>query len=234
MPAYHSALITGANRGIGYEFIHQLVDKTTHLIATARDVEKATELKKLAAKHPNLHILQLEVTDYKRYDSFVAEVAKIVGEKGLTLCIQNAAFSVLGDIEETKPETYAKIYDVNVIAPIILTKQLMPLLKKSAASGERTIASFIGSLAGSVELGSKILSSMFIAYRMSKSALNQGVRTMANHYNDESIDFVILHPGHVQSGEPHLLDCLNLKGVKLNCFFPTSKIWATWLLLNLN
>ena len=200
MATYHSALVTGANRGIGYEFVLQLVDKTTHLIATARDVEKATELKSLAAKHPNLHVLQLEVTDYKRHDSFAAEVAKIVGEKGLTLSIQNAAFSFDGDLEDTPPETCAKTFEINVTAPILLTRQLIPLLKKSAASGGRTIASFIGSLAGSVEVGSKMWGSMLFAYRMSKAALNQGVRTMANHYKDEPIDFVILHPGHVITG----------------------------------
>ena len=200
MATFHSALVTGANRGLGYQFIVDLLGRTTHLIATARDVEKATELRKLAAKHPNLHILQLELTDYKRHESFASEVAKIVGENGLTLFIQNAGFLVKGDLSDTTPETYAKLYDINAIAPILLARQLMPLLKKSAAGGVRTIASFIGSLAGSVEFGSKLHSSIFIAYRMSKSALNQGVRTLANHYKDEPIDFVILHPGHVATG----------------------------------
>ena len=110
---YHSVLVTGGNRGIGYQFIVDLVDKTNHLIATVRDVEKATELKKLAAKHPNLHILQLEVTDYKRHDSFVAEVEKIVGEKGLTLSIQNAGLNIPDDLGVSKPESYAKMFDVN-------------------------------------------------------------------------------------------------------------------------
>ena len=94
MTTFHSLLVTGANRGIGLQFIVDLVDKTKHLIATARDVEKATELKQLAAKHANLHILQLEVSDYKRHDSLVAEITKIVGEKGLTLSIMNAGLNI--------------------------------------------------------------------------------------------------------------------------------------------
>jgi len=197
MATYYSVLVTGANRGIGYQFVVDLVDKTQHLIATVRDVEKATELKKIAAKHPNLHILQLEVTDYKRHDSFVAEVEKIVGAKGLTLSIQNAALFSTDNLEECKPETYAKLYDVNVIAPILLAQKLMPLQKKSAASGERTIAAFISSLAGSIEMSSVFQNSSYVAYRISKSALNHGVRIMASENSGESIEFVIFHPGHV-------------------------------------
>ena len=179
-----------------------MVGKTNHLIATVRDVEKATELKQLAAKHPNLHVLQLEVTDYKGHAAFVAEVAKIVGEKGLTLSIQNAGLNISENLDESKPESYARIFDVNSIAPIFLARELMPLLKKSSASGERTIAAFIGSSLGSVELNLKQSKhAMFVAYRMSKSALNQGVRTMANHYKNEPIEFVVLHPGHVQTGQ---------------------------------
>ena len=195
MSAYHSVLVTGANRGIGYQFVVDLVDKTKHLIATVRDVEKATELKKLAAKHPNLHILQLEVTDYKRHHSFVAEVEKIVGEKGLTLSIQNAGLMIQETIEEASPESFAKASEVNAVGPLFLTRQLIPLLKKSVASGQRTIASFVGSLLGSVELSSQFGLSLFAGYSMSKSALNQGVRYLAQNYKDDSIEFVILHPG---------------------------------------
>ena len=201
MTTYHSVLVTGANRGIGLQFVVDLVGKTNHLIATARDIENATELKKLATKHPNLHILQLEMTDYQRHAAFVAEVAKIVGDKGLTLSIQNAGLNIPESLEEAKPESYAKILDVNAIAPVFLTRELMPLLRKSAASGERTIASFIGSCLGSIDFTiSKCQHTAFIPYRMSKSALNHGVRTMAKHYEKEPIEFVIFHPGHVQTG----------------------------------
>lgn len=89
-----------------------------------------------------------------------------------------------------------KIYDVNAISPILLTRKLLPLLKKSVANGYRTIASFVGSLLGSVELNTV---HKFTAYRMSKSALNNGVRTLALAPNNESIEFVILHPGHVST-----------------------------------
>ena len=173
------------------------MDKTKHLIATARDVEKATELKQLAAKHPNLHILQLEVSDYKRHDSLVAEIEKIVGDEGLTLSIMNAGMMIPEVFEESKPDSYAKTFDVNAVAPLLLTRQLIPLLEKSAAGGKRAAAVFVSSLLGSIELSPASGLSQYVAYSMSKSALNQGVRTMANHYKDKPIEFVIFHPGHV-------------------------------------
>ena len=197
MTTHYSVLVTGANRGIGLQFVADLVDKAKHLIATVRDVERAIELKKIAAKYPNLHVLQLDVTDYKRHDSFVADVEKIVGEKGLSLSIQNAALFSTEDLHECKPEIYAKVYDVNVTAPIVLAQRLMPLQMKSAATGERTIAAFISSLGGSIEMSAMFQTSKYIAYRVSKSALNHGVRIMHSEYNKDSIEFVLFHPGHI-------------------------------------
>ena len=168
MTVYHSALVTGANKGIGLQFIVDLVGKTKHLIATVRDVEKATELKKIAVKHPNLHILQLEMVDYKRHYSIVAEIEKIVGEKGLTLSIQNAGMNIPEEVDEATPESYAKILDVNSIAPLFLTRKLLPLLRKSAASGDRAVAVFISSCLGSVEHNWQYPITQFEAYRMSK------------------------------------------------------------------
>ena len=171
--------------------VELLKQNPTHLIATCRDVTKATELNRLASKHSNLKVVELEMTDYSSHKAFVAEIEKIVGEKGLNFLIQNAGLNV-EESSQWSPEIMAKIYEVNVISPLQLTRQLMPLLKKSAATGERTIASFLSSYLSSVELNTD---NRFIAYRMSKSALNQGVRTMANGHANDSIEFVLLHPG---------------------------------------
>jgi NAD(P)-dependent dehydrogenase (short-subunit alcohol dehydrogenase family) len=131
------------------------------------------------------------MTDYSSHQTFAAEVDKIVGEKGLTLLLQNAGVNVNESVEELKPETMVKIYEINSVSPILLTRELIPLLKRSVATGERTIAAFLSSLLGSVELNNQ---NKYIAYRMSKSALNQGVRTLVNAY-PEGIEWVLLHPG---------------------------------------
>lgn len=92
--------------------------------------------------------------------------------------------------------SFISMYEVNSISPLLLTRKLMPLLKKSVASGNRTIASFVTSLLGSIALNNMPFG---IGYRMSKSALNQGVRTLVGEYKNENIEFVLLHPGHVET-----------------------------------
>ena len=106
----NSVLITGANRGIGLQFVIDLLKQNPkHVIATCRDLENAKKLKELACQNSNLHILQLDMTDHSRYDSFVDEVSQIVGENGLTLLIQNAGLA----INDLKVESYLKMYNVN-------------------------------------------------------------------------------------------------------------------------
>jgi len=193
----YSVLVTGANRGIGLQFIVELLKQNPiHLIATCRNVQKATELNDLAAKHKNLRVLQLEMNDYARHDSFVAEVDKIVGEKVLQLLIQNAGMNLYNAADELKPTEMLKVYETNAVSPILLTQKLVPLLKRSGSAGQRTLAVFIGSLLGSIELNDMPYAR---AYRMSKCALNQGVRTLSLEMKNEPFRLVVLHPGHVQT-----------------------------------
>lgn len=84
---------------------------------------------------------------------------------------------------------------MNSIAPILLTHKFLPLLKKSTATGARTVTLFITSLLGS--LGRGLLPPPLYSYRMSKCALNQGVRTLAWTQREEKIEFILFHPGHV-------------------------------------
>ena len=147
--------------------IELLKQNPTHLIATARNVAKATELNELSRKHSNLHVVQLEMTDYPRHDSLIAEVEQIVGEKGLQFLIQNAGVNII-DKDGLERDGWMQMYDVNTVSPILLTRKFLPLLRKSAATGARTLVAFIGSLLGSIEQ-SKLPS--HYGYKMSKSAL---------------------------------------------------------------
>jgi NAD(P)-dependent dehydrogenase (short-subunit alcohol dehydrogenase family) len=135
------------------------------------------------------------MTDYSKHDSFVNEVEKIVGENGINLLVQNAGVNFHDEEEGFKPESMMKAYNVNAVAPVLLARKLVPVLKKSVNSKERTIAAFIGSFLGSIELN---VDPKMCAYRMSKTALNQGVRCLKLANQNESIEFVVIHPGKLK------------------------------------
>ena len=196
-----SVLITGANRGIGLEFVRQLLNLTPapQVIATVRDPSKATELQKFAAAHPNLHVLNVEVTDYDSFPSFVEQVKSVLdasGTSGLGLLINNAGVVYRKNLSDVTKADMINNYDVNTIAPLMLVKALLPLLKQSSQSGKRTLVANITSRMGSIEDNT---SGNHYPYRASKAALNMVTRSLAVDLKPFAIEATVLHPGWVQT-----------------------------------
>ena len=92
--SFLSVLVTGANRGIGLEFVRQFLSLSPppkHIIATCRTPESADELKKLASSSSGrVHVLALDVKNYESYSGLVEQVGQIVGNDGLDLLVNNA------------------------------------------------------------------------------------------------------------------------------------------------
>lgn len=216
----HSVLVTGSNRGLGLQFIKEIIKlEPKHIIATCREPANAKELNELAKQNVNVKIIQLEMTNFSAYDSFVKKVENIVGDNGLTLVIQNAGLKASPNLDQLKPENLIEMYKVNSIAPILLTRKLMPALIKSARSGRKTIVGFMSSYFGSLQLNTAkeaehLPEDIYIGYRMSKSALNQGVLTLRTKFKDESINFALLHPGHVLKKESPIYKYLEITTIE--------------------
>ncbi|CAG2176145.1 unnamed protein product, partial [Oppiella nova] len=100
-----------------------------HVIATTRQ-SSHPELDQLRDKHPNrLHVLQIESKDYKSYEGFAKKVADIVGDRGLDTLINNAGIFLWKKLDSVTAEDMIENFEVNSVAPLMLTKALLPLLK---------------------------------------------------------------------------------------------------------
>ncbi|HEY5613984.1 MAG TPA: SDR family NAD(P)-dependent oxidoreductase, partial [Lysobacter sp.] len=90
-PSRH-CLVTGANRGLGLEFVRQLLARGDRVVATCRHPGKATALNPLAGEHPGrLHVLPLDVADPKSIAELVRELALLDdGDAPLDLLVNNA------------------------------------------------------------------------------------------------------------------------------------------------
>jgi len=196
----HSVLITGANRGIGLEFVRQLLTLTPTpvVIATARDPSKATELQQHAAAHPaHLHVLKLEVTDYDSLPSFVEQVKSLLDASstpGLGVLVNNAGVVYRKNLAEVTRDDMIKNFDTNTVAPLLLAKALLPLLKQSSQAGKRTLVANITSRMGSIEDNT---SGSHYPYRASKAALNMVTRSLAVDLKPFAIEATAVHPGWV-------------------------------------
>jgi hypothetical protein len=126
-----SVIVTGANRGIGLEFVRQLLAATPppkHLIATSRQTSNP-ELDQLRAKNSALHVLTLEVKNYESFAEFAKQVEQIVGTDGVDTLINNAGILINKDLQSVTADDMIQNFEVNTVSPLILTKALLPLLK---------------------------------------------------------------------------------------------------------
>ncbi|XP_068219923.1 C-signal [Palaemon carinicauda] len=202
-----SVLITGSNRGLGLELVKQL---SAHefppevIIATCRTPDKAEELRKISTEHQNVHITQLDVRDESSYGGLVNHVQELVGSKGLNLLINNAGYSPKSTrINMVKWQQMSDTLLVNTIAPVMLTKALLPLL--STAASDSTLDTFCVKRAAIINMSS-ILGSIganeqggLYPYRASKAALNAITKSLSLDLRNKNILVTSIHPGWVQT-----------------------------------
>lgn len=185
----NTVLITGANRGLGLEFCRHYLRKGWKVIATCRNPNKANSLIDLA-ESSSLDIHALDVQD----EPSILRFAEQLSDHSIDLLINNAG--VYGGspqgIENIEKETWLTTLSVNTIAPFMLTRALLPLLRK----GQQSKVAFLTSKMGSMEDNG---SGRAYIYRSSKAALNAVIKSFSIDLAAEGIAVVALHPGWVRT-----------------------------------
>lgn len=177
-------LITGANRGIGLEFAKQLRARGDTVIATCREVEKAAELKATGAE-----VLALDVAS----EASIAQFTKGLNERGIDVLINNAGVSSTSkSLADCTQEELARVLLINSIAPMLVTKALLPNLKQGTRKQVVSISSQLGSIANNTGGSS-------YGYRASKAALNQFNRSLSAELSPQGYHTLCMHPGWVRT-----------------------------------
>ncbi|MEP0202417.1 MAG: SDR family oxidoreductase [Halioglobus sp.] len=179
-----TVLVTGANRGLGLEFVEQLHAKGYTVIGTARKPEKAAELRATGAR-----VEQLDVADQASVDALAARLADVP----IDLLINNAGMAARGDssLETVDYDAMERTFQVNSLGPLRVTQAVLPNLR----AGEQKTIVHITSRLGSIELSSGGMYS----YRTSKTALNQINKIMSVELASEGFTSIVMHPGWVQT-----------------------------------
>lgn len=183
-------VVTGANRGIGLEFVRQLSARGDELIAAARHPKDSPELVQLEKDHGGrVKLAALDVTS----DDSVQRFTRELGGQPIDVLINNAG--VYGDresLEDLDLGEMAKTYDVNAIGPLRLTRALLPLIEAGNTKKLLHVTSKMGSITDNTSGGS-------YGYRMSKAALNMMSRTLAVDLRAEGIISIVVNPGWVKT-----------------------------------
>jgi NADP-dependent 3-hydroxy acid dehydrogenase YdfG len=133
-----TAVVTGASSGIGAATARRLAIEGFDVVAAAR---RADRLEELAAEHPRIRAVALDVTDQDSVNALAAELADV------SLLVNNAGGAIGADpVERANPEDWQRMYDVNVLGVLRVTQALLPALE--AGSGGHVIV--MSSTAGHV------------------------------------------------------------------------------------
>lgn len=197
------ALITGANRGIGFETARQLGQKGIKVLLGARSAEKGREAEsKLQAEGLDAEFILLDVDDEKTHAAAASRVAEKHGR--LDILVNNAGIYL--DEQEngayvppsrTSLEIFRKTFETNFFNTIAVTQAFLPLVKKSAAGRIVFLSSILGSLDLHSDPASPIYNYKVPAYNASKTALNAYAVHLAYELKDTNIKVNAAHPGSV-------------------------------------
>ena len=196
------ALISGANKGIGFETARQLGQKGITVLLGARDLAKgeaaAATLKKEGI---DAKAVKLDVVDAADAKAVAALVEKEFGK--LDILINNAGvmFEPIGgnNSSTVSEETLRKTFDTNFFSAIAVTNAFLPLLKKSDAGRIVNVSSILGSLTLHATEGSPIYEAKALAYDASKAALNAYTIHLAHELKGTKIKVNSAHPGWVKT-----------------------------------
>lgn len=208
-----TVLITGANKGLGFETAKQLAALGYFVYLGSRDKEKGEEAVK-TLNHmgfSNVEHLQIDISDSDSIKKARAAMEQKTGS--LDVLINNAG--ILGDMPQEPStasiENYKKVFQTNVFGTIETTQQFLPLLKKSTSPRIVNVSSEVGSLAGNSDPNWPKYDSVkpfFAVYGASKSTVNAFTIALAYELRGTKFKINSVNPGHTAT------EFNNYKGVK--------------------
>lgn len=175
-----TALVTGANRGIGLALVRELAGRGIDVIACCR-----TRSKELDAAG----VTVIEDVDVTSAESLEGLGARIQAPR-IDLLIQNAGILRPDTLDDVDAETIRAQFEVNALGPLRTTRALRSRLGRGSKIA--LITSRMGSIGDNTSGG-------YYGYRMSKAALNAAGVSLAHDLRADGIAVAILHPGFVRT-----------------------------------
>lgn len=188
----YTALITGANRGIGLELTRQYAMDGWRVLACCRNPDKADALKQLTAQYPGqVQIRTLEVADFSQVET----LSKTLAHETIDVLINNAGVYPQADAKGFGHTDYAEwmhAFQVNTMAPLRMAECFVAQVARSKLKIIATISSMMGSIEDNTSGGSYL-------YRSSKAAVNMVNKSLALDLHSSAITAVVFNPGWVKT-----------------------------------
>ncbi len=183
-------LVTGANRGLGLEYVRQLLARGERVIACCRHTARASELNRFSGEFPgHLKLLPLDVAEPRSIAELVREIGML--DLRIDVLINNAGVLTPGEaFGEIEAKSLTQAFATNAEGPFLLTQALAPRLAENAKV--IAISSGLGSIGRATRFGTP-------SYNISKAALNMAMRMLGFALAEHRIAVLALSPGWVKT-----------------------------------
>jgi NAD(P)-dependent dehydrogenase (short-subunit alcohol dehydrogenase family) len=188
MRSENTLLITGANRGIGLEYVRQYAEEGWRVIACCRNPDKASALHEVAHKHANVEICQLEVADFDQIETLGRKLI----DQPIHLLINNAGIYPESTFRSVDYAKWMDAFKVNTMSSLKLAEVFIPHLVKAGNAKLVAMTSKMGSIDDNTSGGEYL-------YRTSKTALNMVMKSLSVDLNKYGVSVATLHPGWVKT-----------------------------------
>ena len=193
----HTALVTGANKGIGLETARQLAQRGFTVWLGCRDEGRGVAAAHSLRTDGDVRFVHLDVTDD---DTVRAAACRIERETGaLDVLVNNAGVALFpgdGAASVVQVETMQRTFDVNLYGVLRVTQAFLPLLRKAHAGRIVNVGSTVGSVAALVAPGSFVGGYPLVAYATSKTALSALTAWFAVELRNTAIKVNVVCPGY--------------------------------------
>jgi NAD(P)-dependent dehydrogenase (short-subunit alcohol dehydrogenase family) len=192
------ALVTGANKGIGFEIARQLGRRGATVLLGARDPERGAAAERaLRDEGLDAHQLTLDVTD----EASIAAAARQIeaDHDRLDVLVNNAGVAGVagsGLPSETPIDKFRTLLETNLLGVVAVTNAVLPLLRRSPAGRIVNVSSELGSISAALDRQSPCWPMVSIPYPVSKTALNMVTAMYAKELDGTAIKVNVANPGY--------------------------------------
>ena len=188
-------IVTGANRGIGFEITKQYLELGYRVWASYRDESSAKDLFSMTQSFHNLTPFEMDVTNQesveRAFNNFLQSKLKF------ELLFNNAGIIDWSDFDNVEPKSFADVYEVNVIGAFMVMRNSVKTLHQNSPMKSRIIN--LSSRLGSIELRGNTQLGGALAYQCSKAALNMLTRQTSLELKAKGISVISMSPGWVKT-----------------------------------
>lgn len=193
-----TALITGANKGIGFETARLLAARDITVLVGARDQQRGQQAEKaLRDAGADAHHVVLDVTDERTIEQAAAWVEREYGK--LDILVNNAGIARgdgSGRPSETTLRTLREVFETNVFGIVAVTNAMLPLLRRAPSGRIVNLSSEVGSITAMTNPDSPMWPMASVPYPASKTAVNMVTAMYAKELRNTPIKVNAANPGY--------------------------------------